>query len=116
MRRERINSRLRILQELIPNSKKVDIGTMSDEAVQYVKFLHMQIKVCVQPSLNLDGDQYNVSERENSDHSIAFQGPYFLLDFVDAQLLSSDELWMYSPLAYDSVNMGMHLNSSSLQE
>ncbi|KAG2629569.1 hypothetical protein PVAP13_3KG464600 [Panicum virgatum] len=75
MRRERINSRLRILQELIPNGKKVDISTMLDEAVQYVKFLHMQIK-----------------------------------------LLSSDELWMYSPLAYDSVNMGMHLNSSSVQE
>ena len=57
MRKERINARLRILQELIPNGKKVDIGTMSDEAVQYVKFLHMQIKVCVQPSLNSDGDQ-----------------------------------------------------------
>jgi len=57
MRKERINARLRILQELIPNGKKVDIGTMSDEAVQYVKFLHMQIKVCVQSSLNSDGEQ-----------------------------------------------------------
>ncbi|CAL5093397.1 unnamed protein product [Urochloa decumbens] len=45
MRRERINARLRILQELIPNGKKVDISTMLDEAVHYVKFLHMQIKL-----------------------------------------------------------------------
>ncbi|RLM99118.1 transcription factor bHLH54-like [Panicum miliaceum] len=72
---KRINARLRILQDLIPNGKKVDISTMLDETVQYVKFLHMQIK-----------------------------------------LLSSDELWMYAPLAYDSVNMGMRLNSSSVQE
>jgi hypothetical protein len=54
MRRERINARLKILQELIPNGKKVDISTMLDEAVQYVKFLHMQIKVCVQYSLFSD--------------------------------------------------------------
>ncbi|RCV19069.1 hypothetical protein SETIT_3G354400v2 [Setaria italica] len=74
MRRERINARLKILQELIPNGKKVDISTMLDEAVQYVKFLHMQIK-----------------------------------------LLSSDEMWMYAPLAYDSVNIGIPL-CSSVQE
>lgn len=57
-RRQRINERLRILQKLIPNGTKVDISTMLEEAVHYVKFLHLQIK-----------------------------------------LLSSDEMWMYAPLA-----------------
>ncbi|KAG2704714.1 hypothetical protein I3760_05G017200 [Carya illinoinensis] len=67
-RRERINERLRILQNLVPNGTKVDISTMLDEAVQYVKFLQLQIK-----------------------------------------LLSSDDLWMYAPLAYNGVDIGLDL-------
>ncbi|GMY17355.1 transcription factor bHLH84-like [Fagus crenata] len=43
-RRERINERLRILQNLVPNGTKVDISTMLEEAVSYVKFLQLQIK------------------------------------------------------------------------
>ncbi|VAH21443.1 unnamed protein product [Triticum turgidum subsp. durum] len=46
-RRHKINERLRVLQHLIPNGTKVDISTMLEEAVQYVKFLHLQIKVCI---------------------------------------------------------------------
>ncbi|OIW12860.1 hypothetical protein TanjilG_24793 [Lupinus angustifolius] len=65
-RRERINERLRILQSLVPNGTKVDISTMLEEAVQYVKFLQHQIK-----------------------------------------LLSSDDLWMYAPIAYNGVNIGL---------
>ncbi|XP_059445504.1 transcription factor bHLH84-like [Corylus avellana] len=65
-RRERINERLRILQNLIPNGTKVDISTMLEEAVQYVKFLQLQIK-----------------------------------------LLSSDDLWMYSPIAYNGMDIGL---------
>ncbi|KZV56220.1 hypothetical protein F511_13824 [Dorcoceras hygrometricum] len=66
-RRERINERLRILQNLVPNGTKVDISTMLEEAVQYVKFLQLQIK-----------------------------------------LLSSDELWMYAPIAYNGMNIGLY--------
>ncbi|KAI3445889.1 hypothetical protein Pfo_002554 [Paulownia fortunei] len=65
-RRERINERLRILQNLVPNGTKVDISTMLEEAVQYVKFLQLQIK-----------------------------------------LLSSDDLWMYAPLAYNGMDIGL---------
>ncbi|KAL2324278.1 hypothetical protein Fmac_023336 [Flemingia macrophylla] len=68
-RRERINERLRILQNLVPNGAKVDISTMLEEAVQYVKFLQLQIK-----------------------------------------LLSSDDLWMYAPIAFNGINMGLDLN------
>ncbi|XVF44991.1 hypothetical protein PTKIN_Ptkin02bG0169700 [Pterospermum kingtungense] len=63
-RRERINERLRILQNLVPNGTKVDISTMLEEAVQYVKFLQLQIK-----------------------------------------LLSSDDLWMYAPIAYNGMDI-----------
>ncbi|KAF2294461.1 hypothetical protein GH714_011615 [Hevea brasiliensis] len=44
-RRERINERLRNLQNLVPNGTKVDISTMLEEAVHYVKFLQLQIKL-----------------------------------------------------------------------
>ncbi|WOL11890.1 hypothetical protein Cni_G20654 [Canna indica] len=70
-RRERINERLRILQTLVPNGTKVDISTMLEEAVQYVKFLQLQIK-----------------------------------------LLSSDELWMYAPIAYNGMSLGFDLKVS----
>ncbi|KAG6471898.1 transcription factor bHLH84-like [Zingiber officinale] len=72
-RRERINERLKILQNLVPNGTKVDISTMLEEAVQYVKFLQLQIK-----------------------------------------LLSSDDLWMYAPIAYNGKNLGIDLNISEL--
>ncbi|OMO73872.1 hypothetical protein CCACVL1_17085 [Corchorus capsularis] len=67
-RRERINERLRILQNLVPNGTKVDISTMLEEAVEYVKFLQLQIK-----------------------------------------LLSSDDLWMYAPIAYNGMDIGLDL-------
>ncbi|WZZ72024.1 hypothetical protein YC2023_083394 [Brassica napus] len=68
-RREKINERLKTLQNLVPNGTKVDISTMLEEAVNYVKFLQLQIK-----------------------------------------LLSSDDLWMYAPLAYNGIDMGFHHN------
>nr|WIE96109.1 basic helix-loop-helix transcription factor [Loropetalum chinense var. rubrum] len=73
-RRERINERLRILQNLVPNGTKVDISTMLEEAVQYVKFLQIQIK-----------------------------------------LLSSDDLWMYAPIAYNGMDIGLDLKVGKLR-
>ncbi|OAY39295.1 hypothetical protein MANES_10G083200v8 [Manihot esculenta] len=71
-RRERINERLKILQNLVPNGTKVDISTMLEEAVNYVKFLQLQIK-----------------------------------------LLSSDDLWMYAPIAYNGMDIGLDLKLST---
>ncbi|XP_022036437.2 transcription factor bHLH84-like [Helianthus annuus] len=71
-RRERINERLRILQNLVPNGTKVDISTMLEEAVEYVKFLQLQIK-----------------------------------------LLSSDDLWMYAPIAYNGLDLGLDVKLPS---
>uniref|UniRef100_A0ACD5V2M8 Uncharacterized protein n=1 Tax=Avena sativa TaxID=4498 RepID=A0ACD5V2M8_AVESA len=75
-RRERINERLKTLQNLVPNGTKVDISTMLEEAVQYVKFMQLQIK-----------------------------------------LLSSDDMWMYAPLAYNGINVSsLDLHISALQK
>ncbi|XP_072146948.1 uncharacterized protein [Setaria viridis] len=74
-RRERINERLKILQNLIPNGTKANISTMLEEAVQYVKFLQLQIK-----------------------------------------LLSSDDMWMFAPIAYNGVNVGLDLKISPPQQ
>ena len=46
-RRERISERLRTLQELVPNGTKVDLVTMLEKAISYVKFLQLQVKVLV---------------------------------------------------------------------
>uniref|UniRef100_A0A7N0TPY1 BHLH domain-containing protein n=1 Tax=Kalanchoe fedtschenkoi TaxID=63787 RepID=A0A7N0TPY1_KALFE len=72
-RRERINDRLRILQNLVPNGTKVDISTMLEEAVHYVKFLQTQIK-----------------------------------------LLSSDDMWMYAPIAFNGVDIGLDRKISQI--
>ncbi|XP_047079889.1 transcription factor PIF1-like [Lolium rigidum] len=44
-RREKISERLRTLQELVPNGTKVDMVTMLEKAINYVKFLQLQVKV-----------------------------------------------------------------------
>ena len=44
-RRERIGERLRVLQELVPNGSKVDMVTMLDKAITYVKFMQLQLTV-----------------------------------------------------------------------
>ncbi|PSR87855.1 Transcription factor bHLH086 like [Actinidia chinensis var. chinensis] len=44
-RQERISERLKTLQELVPNGSKVDLVTMLEKAIGYVKFLQLQVKV-----------------------------------------------------------------------
>lgn len=45
VRRERISERLKVLQDLVPNGTKVDMVTMLEKAITYVKFLQLQVKV-----------------------------------------------------------------------
>ncbi|XP_062208307.1 uncharacterized protein LOC133909769 [Phragmites australis] len=45
VRRERIAERLKVLQDLVPNGTKVDLVTMLEKAITYVKFLQLQVKV-----------------------------------------------------------------------
>ncbi|BBG95166.1 basic helix-loop-helix DNA-binding superfamily protein [Prunus dulcis] len=59
-------------RNLVPNGTKVDLSTMLEEAVDYVKFLQLQIK-----------------------------------------LLSSDDTWMYAPIAYIGMDIGLNLQKIS---
>ncbi|KAK8914491.1 Transcription factor bHLH83 [Platanthera zijinensis] len=45
IRREKISERLKVLQDLVPNGTKVDLVTMLEKAISYVKFLQLQVKV-----------------------------------------------------------------------
>ncbi|GMG99815.1 hypothetical protein Nepgr_001655 [Nepenthes gracilis] len=44
-RRDRINEKMRALQELIPNSNKADKASMLDEAIEYLKTLQLQVQI-----------------------------------------------------------------------
>ncbi|XP_078173662.1 transcription factor PHYTOCHROME INTERACTING FACTOR-LIKE 15-like isoform X2 [Carex rostrata] len=57
-RRDRINEKMRALQELIPNCNKVDKASMLDEAVEHLKLLQLQVQMmmmgagmCVPPMM-----------------------------------------------------------------
>ncbi|XP_074568665.1 uncharacterized protein LOC141825177 [Curcuma longa] len=44
-RRDRINSKIKVLQELIPTCKKPDKASTLDEAIEYMKFLQLQLQM-----------------------------------------------------------------------
>ncbi|XP_024383540.2 uncharacterized protein [Physcomitrium patens] len=44
-RRDRINEKMRALQELIPNSNKTDKASMLEEAIEYLKMLQLQLQM-----------------------------------------------------------------------
>ncbi|TVU35873.1 hypothetical protein EJB05_17780, partial [Eragrostis curvula] len=57
-RRDRINEKMRALQELIPNCNKIDKASMLEEAIEYLKTLQLQVQMmsmgpglCVPPML-----------------------------------------------------------------
>ncbi|CAM0958265.1 unnamed protein product [Alopecurus aequalis] len=55
-RRDRINEKMRALQELIPNCNKIDKASMLEEAIEYLKTLQLQVQLmstmgCVPPML-----------------------------------------------------------------
>lgn len=157
-RRERINERLKILQNLVPNGTKVrfwekyhqylvltvdrsfflkkvvtvdrkrmpttqtvwisfsfqvDISTMLEEAMHYVKFLQLQIKVRLFAA-HMTTSDYSLCSCQNCSAScIFFSGEKKKLKLlVFLQLLSSDEMWMYAPIAYNGMNIGIDLNLS----
>ncbi|XP_075520568.1 transcription factor PIF3-like [Primulina tabacum] len=44
-RRDRINEKMRALQELIPNCNKADKASMLDEAIEYLRTLQLQVQI-----------------------------------------------------------------------
>lgn len=44
-RRDKIKAKLKALQELVPNSHKLDRASMLDEAIAYMKYLQQQIQI-----------------------------------------------------------------------
>lgn len=64
-RRDRINEKMRALQELIPNCNKVDKASMLDEAIEYLKTLQLQVQMmsmgnglCMPPMMLSPGMQH----------------------------------------------------------
>lgn len=55
LRREKISERMKNLQELVPNSNKIDKASMLDEIIDYVRFLQLQVKVLSMSRLGAAG-------------------------------------------------------------
>ncbi|XP_058078717.1 bHLH transcription factor RHL1-like isoform X2 [Magnolia sinica] len=55
LRREKIAERMKSLQELVPNSNKMDKASMLDDITDYVKFLQLQVKVLSMSRLGAAG-------------------------------------------------------------
>ncbi|XP_074559281.1 uncharacterized protein LOC141815261 isoform X2 [Curcuma longa] len=55
LRREKIAERMKNLQELVPNSNKIDKASMLDDIIDYVKFLQLQVKVLSMSRLGATG-------------------------------------------------------------
>lgn len=51
-RRKKISERIRVLEKLIPGGNKMDTATMLDEAIEYVKFLQLQVQILESDSLD----------------------------------------------------------------
>jgi hypothetical protein len=51
-RRKKISERIRVLEKLIPGGNKMDTATMLDEAIEYVKFLQLQVQILESDSLS----------------------------------------------------------------
>jgi hypothetical protein len=51
-RRKKISERMRILEKLIPGGNKMDTATMLDEAIEFVKFLQLQVQILESDSLD----------------------------------------------------------------
>lgn len=98
-RRERINERLKVLQSLVPNGTKVDMSTMLEEAVHYVKFLQLQIRV---------RDPIPMPPRRRRRLVVVPLTTSSSCGSV-LQLLSSDDTWMYAPIAYNGMGIGIDL-------
>eukprot|EP01018_Ginkgo_biloba_P007838 Gb_30839 [translate_table: standard] len=72
-RRERISERLKILQDLVPNGSKVDLVTMLEKAINYVKFLQLQVRVLATDEYwpTKDNSGPNILEVQNALQAIA---------------------------------------------
>lgn len=75
-RRNKINEKMRALQELIPNANKTDKASMLDEAIEYVKMLQAQLQLMsvktgmvIPPIMMPPGMQYlSLQQRPNTLH------------------------------------------------
>lgn len=91
-RRNRINEKMKALQELIPNSNKTDKASMLDEAIEYLKALQLQLQM--------------VSMRNGVNVSPAML-PVGMPHLQMPQMAAMQPMGLGVPVAYAGMGMGM---------
>ncbi|KAJ7965022.1 Transcription factor [Quillaja saponaria] len=115
-RRDRINEKMRTLQELIPHCNKTDKASMLDEAIEYLKSLQLQLQVMwmgsgIKPMM-FPGVQHYMSQMAMGMSPISLPNPMHLprVPFVGPSMMQnaalSDQYARY---------MGFHLMQSTSQ-
>jgi hypothetical protein len=77
---------------------------MLEEAVHYVKFLQLQIKVLTISEPFLFSIHFSIYYMQK----IQINYSFFIIWMK--QLLSSEDMWMYAPIAYNGINIGLDLS------
>ncbi|XP_028796144.1 transcription factor PIF4 isoform X2 [Neltuma alba] len=77
-RRDRINEKMRALQQLIPHSNKTDKASMLDEAIEYLKSLQFQLQMMLMGAgmtpVMIPGIQHYMSQMANECIQLWFPG------------------------------------------
>lgn len=78
-RRDRINERMKALQELIPNSNKTDKASMLDEAIEYLKSLQSQVQMMWMSSASMPQMVFPNMAQRHVNNILNQQGPGSML-------------------------------------
>ncbi|PON35537.1 Basic helix-loop-helix transcription factor [Parasponia andersonii] len=127
-RRDRINEKMKALQELIPHSNKTDKASMLDEAIEYLKSLQLQLQVMWMGSgmapMMFPGVQHYMSRMGMAMGPPALPSIHNPMHFprvpvVDQSMIVApitDQSVLYQTPAFNPINYQNQMQNTSFQE
>jgi hypothetical protein len=104
-RRERINERLKMLQNLVPNGTKVRMLLSNKKRLSLAKNSWSERSTKSQSLIRRDFVMLSLQVDISTMLEEAVQYVKFLQ--LQIKLLSSDDTWMYAPIAYNGMDLSI---------